>query len=271
MSQRVLEVVATRDPRAHLRVEELAATPAVFLRLVERDVRVAQQRAGVDLALARQSDADARGDEGLEPVEVERFVQRANHAFRDLFGLRNVRQVLAEHDELVAAEPRNGVADADDLADALGGLTKQHITGLVTEAVVHHLEVVEVEEQHRERAAPPADEVDRVLGAVEEEHAIREVGERVVGGLVRELGFGTRRLLPRAVRSVEQHRETGDDDHRHHRGNPDDDDLVHVVAERGSGRREHRGEQQRRGEQDQPRRVDARRREMLERTGDDLR
>ena len=116
-------------------------------------------------------------------------------------------------------------------SNALGRLTEKDVSRLVTETVVHHLEVVEVEEQHRERAAPPADEIDRVLGAVEKEHAVRKVGERVVRGLVRELGLGTRRLLPRPVRRVEEHGETSDDDRGHDRGDEDDDDLVHVVAE----------------------------------------
>ncbi len=195
MAERVLEVVAAGDPRAHLGVEELATAPAVLLRLVERDVRVAEECTRVDLALAGERDAHARGDECLEAVEIERLVERLDDALRDVLGLGDVLEVLAQHDELVTAETGDGVADAHDGADPLRSLPKQHIAGLVAQAVVHHLEVVEVEEQHAESAASPTDEVDRVLCAIEEEHAVRKVGERVVGGLVRELGLRARRLL----------------------------------------------------------------------------
>ena len=62
-------------------------------------------------------------------------------------------EVFAEHDELVAAEPGDGVAHPHHGANALGSLTEKHVACLVPETVVHHLEVVEVEEQHREDAA----------------------------------------------------------------------------------------------------------------------
>ena len=191
-------------------------------------------------------------------------------ALGDLLGLGDVLEVFAEHDELVAAEPGDGVSDAHDGADAFRRLAKQHVAGLVAEAVVHHLEVVEIEEQHRERSAPPRDEVDRVLCAIEQQHAVRKVGERVVRRLVRELGLGTRGLLTSSVRRVQQHRETSDHDDRHHRRDEDHHDFVHVVAERRTGRREHRREQQRGGEQQEPHRVDAGQGEVLGRTRDRL-
>ena len=210
-----------------------------------------------------ERDPYARGHERLEPVEVERLVQGADHAFGDVFRLGDVGKVLTEHDELIAAEPGDGVADSDHRSNPLGSLPEKDVSRLVTETVVHHLEVVEVEEQHRERAAPPADEIDRVLGTVEKEHSVRKVGQRVVRGLVRELGLGTRRLLARPVRRVEEHGETSDDDRGHDCGDEDDHDLVHVVAERRTRRREHRREEQRCREQQQPRRMDARTSEML--------
>ena len=110
MPERVLEVVAARDPRAHLRVEELATAAAVLLGLVERDVRVTQQRARVDVALVRERDAHARRHERFEAIEVEGLVERADDALGDLLGLGDVLEVFAEHDELVAAETSDGVS-----------------------------------------------------------------------------------------------------------------------------------------------------------------
>ena len=254
----------------HVRVEELATAAAVLLRLVQRDVRIPQQRAGVDIALVRESDAHARRHERFEAIEVEGLVQRADDALGDLLGLGDVLEVFAEHDELVAAEPSDGVSHPHHGADALSRLTQEHVACLVPEAVVHHLEVVEIEEQHREDAASPRDQVDRVLGAIQQQHAVRKVGERVVRRLVRELGLGTRGLLACSVRRVQQHRETGDHDDRHHRRGEDHHDFVHVVPERRTGRREHRREQQRGGEQQEPHRMDPGQGEMLGRTRDGL-
>ena len=120
-----------------------------------------------------ERDADACGHERLEPVEVERLVQDADHAFGDVFRLGDVGKILTEHDELIATEPGDGVADSDHRSNAFGSLPEKDVSRLVPETVIHHLEVVEIEEQHRERAAPPADEIDRVLSAVEKEHSVR--------------------------------------------------------------------------------------------------
>ena len=59
----------------------------------------------------------------------------------------------AEHGELVAAEPRDQILLAHGAAQALGDLDQQPVAGLVAEAVVDDLEVVEVEEEHGDAVA----------------------------------------------------------------------------------------------------------------------
>ena len=64
---------------------------------------------------------------------------------------------------------------------------EQEVAGGVAEAVVDGLEVVEVEEEHREVAAAAGDPGEGVLDTVAEEALVRQVRERVVERLVREL------------------------------------------------------------------------------------
>ncbi len=54
--------------------------------------------------------------------------------------------------ELIAAQAGDEVTRPDRLIQALRGDSEQFVARPVTEAVVHILEVVEVDEQHRERA-----------------------------------------------------------------------------------------------------------------------
>ena len=58
--------------------------------------------------------------------------------------------VLDQDGELVAAEPRDRVAGPDRVGEALADRLEQRVAGRMTEAVVDGLEVVEVEEEHRD-------------------------------------------------------------------------------------------------------------------------
>src|SRR3954471_4145267 len=74
----------------------------------------------------------------------------------------------------------------------LGDGLQQLVAGLVAERVVDHLEAVEVEEQHgRARLrVVAAGAPDRLVEAVEEQHAVGEAGERVVERVVLQAALG---------------------------------------------------------------------------------
>ena len=72
-------------------------------------------------------------------------------------------------------------------AQPRGDRHEQAVAGGVAEAVVDGLEVVEVDEQHRQRPAEAAACAQRVLDAVEEQGAVGEAGQRVVERLVAQL------------------------------------------------------------------------------------
>ena len=95
--------------------------------------------------------------------------------------------VLDEDRELVAPEPGAGVLGAEAALQALRGDDEQLVAGRMAEAVVHGLEVVEVDEEDGEEVLPAHAALERVADPVREEGAVREAGQRVVEGLVREL------------------------------------------------------------------------------------
>ena len=149
------------------------------LGLVHRDVGVLHQLLVVAGVLGEQRDADARGDAQVQALDRERLRDRAEDLVGDHLGLRDVAQAAEQHAELVAAEPRRGVAGAQHRVQALADLAQQLVAGVVAERVVELLEVVEVEQQQRHaRVARLAGE-DRVAQAAQEVAAVGHRGELV--------------------------------------------------------------------------------------------
>src|SRR5205807_1169440 len=94
---------------------------------------------------------------------------------------------VEEDGELVAAEAGDGVGRADGGHQLAGDLPEHEVAGRVAEAVVHGLEVVEVDEHDADRGRPALRAHERVLDAVDEERPVGEARNRVVEGLVGEL------------------------------------------------------------------------------------
>ncbi|GFN07389.1 hypothetical protein Smic_59450 [Streptomyces microflavus] len=94
-----------------------------------------------------------------------------------------------ERGELVTAEPRRGVPGPDGLLEAAGGLDEQLVARLVADGVVDRLEAVEVDEEHGgARVAGPA-AGERLADPGGEQGPVGQVGERVVLGVVLQLGL----------------------------------------------------------------------------------
>ncbi len=177
--QVVLEPQALAQLFLHARVEHDVPSLAGGLRVVHRDVGVAQHVLGVVAGL-RERDADAGGHQQLVAVDRERLPESVGHRGGDLLRLLERRDALEQHRELVAAEPRDRVGRARALHQPLRGGLQQPVADVVPERVVHVLEVVEVDHQDRQPVLRAPRERDRVLDAVAEQAAVREQGQRVV-------------------------------------------------------------------------------------------
>ena len=77
-----------------------------------------------------------------------------------------------QDDEFVAAQSGNGVFGTHAFKQAHGGLLEQLVAGFVTERVVDHLEVVEVDEHHTDTLARALGMGQRQVQTIIEERAV---------------------------------------------------------------------------------------------------
>ena len=139
------------NPRQHRGVHLLAvgleAVLAALLRLVHGDVGVPQQLLARDARLV-EGDADAAGGGGraglARDVEVQGLEDAPGHLGDVVLG----PDILNEHGELVASEPGRRVEGPQAFGEVRRHPLQQLVSFAVAQAVVHRLEVVEVDEQH---------------------------------------------------------------------------------------------------------------------------
>ncbi len=175
------------DARVHLGFEDFVTAPSVLLPEIHRHVGVPQQLVRrLDAGLA-DGDADATADHRLAPLEHERLATGGQEPFRDPNRLLDGGHVLDQHRELVAAEARRRILVADDPADALGDAHQQLVARAVPQAVVHGLEVVEVQEQDSQRPGGAGRPRQSMREAVLQQGPVRQPGQRVVERLVPQL------------------------------------------------------------------------------------
>jgi hypothetical protein len=147
--------VSAHDGVAHLWREERVAALAGRFRLVHGDVGVTKQVGRAGPAVAAGGDAGAQVD-GEEPVaDLDRQLEAAQHAVEDLD--RHTLDVVVagahEDRELIAAEARYEIFGTDRAREAAADGAQEFVTDGVAERVVDDLEVVEVDEEHRDAAA----------------------------------------------------------------------------------------------------------------------
>ena len=177
--------------RVHLGVEDRVPRPPQVLGVVHGRVRVPQQLLGLRVAAGSHRHSDRRGDEDLRPVQIVRGSERLLRAAGGAHRLVRIHEVAEEKGELVAAEARHGIARAGDRAQAAGDLHQQHVARGVAQALVHGLETVEVEEEHREAVVgAPLLERERLPKPVHEQRAVRQAGEPIVERVVEQFLLG---------------------------------------------------------------------------------
>ena len=156
LAQLALDLEPAQRAGAHLGVEELAAGAALFLGPVHRRVGVADQHVGVGRLAGRgpgDGDPEAGGDEVLDAVDHVGLGEGRRDAVGDRHRLVLVGEAVDQDPELVAAEAGDDVAGAQVRAQPRGDRAQQLVAGVVAEAVVDQLEVVEVEEDDPDRGA----------------------------------------------------------------------------------------------------------------------
>ena len=183
--QRLFDLHALLRLALHRHVEDRDAALGGVLDLVHRDVGILPQRLEAAAVLGIQADADRGGGEHFRSVDVER---RAQPLLQEIdvvgdFGLAGDR--AQQHQELVAADPRQRVGGAQFVADPLGELDQQGVADGVAVIVVDVLEIVDVEKRQRETGLG----LQQAVGAGLDHGAVRQPGQFV------EIGALEQRLL----------------------------------------------------------------------------
>ena len=141
---------------------------------------MAHELVGRIVAAVPDRDTDRGGQHHFVGAEDERRAEHLVEAARKVGDLVDLAHLVAEDDELVAAEPGDGVALTRARPEPLGHVHQQCVTDVVTETVVDMLEPVEVEQYHPDDRAVALRSTDGLLEPVDEELATRETGQLVV-------------------------------------------------------------------------------------------
>ncbi len=177
------------------RGEHVAADPTL-LRLGHRRLGAEEQVLAGARVLGEQRQADARGQVQLGARDRERLAQRVldppGHALRGHDGGVVLTHLVAlevgeQEEELVAAHPRHEVGLARRLTQPFGELPEHLVAGLVTERVVHELEVVDIHHEHRDRALVSSGTCHREVEELVEHRPVRQPRALVVIGEERRL------------------------------------------------------------------------------------
>ena len=131
--------------RVHLRLEEHVAVLAIRLGPIHGHVGIAQQVAGPEVRAAGEGHPDAGARHHPLPLHHERGLEGAEQAPGQPDRVGGSAGVLHQDRELVTAQPAGEVAPAQAGADPVPDLDQQLVPRGVAEAVVDHLEAIDVE------------------------------------------------------------------------------------------------------------------------------
>ena len=136
-------------PHASMHLGSIGDVTALagLLRVVHRDVCIAQELVGARHVRAAVGDSDARVHPHLASGNREGRFERSDQSSCEPF-CSLVRAVAGQNRELVAAEPGRQVAGSHHTADTARDRDQELVTGVMAEAVVDRLEVVEIEKEH---------------------------------------------------------------------------------------------------------------------------
>ena len=135
-------------------------------------------------------DADAGADLDQMIVDLVALAQMVDDAPGETGGVLVRFDVLLEHHEFVAAEPRHEILRAQHFAQPVGDRAQQLVAAGMAERVVDLLELIEVDEQQRRQLLGIVRNRQQTLDLVAE---IEPVGQRrqfVVARQMADPGFG---------------------------------------------------------------------------------
>src|SRR5207248_4578700 len=122
-------------PPAHRLVEERHPVPTAFLGAVGSQVGITDESLRGVRPTCRERDSDACRDRQLTGAEWDRLADGVRQSLGDALRLRNARDLLAKHDELVPAKARCRIAWSERDEHPLSDRPQDLVPGFVSEAV----------------------------------------------------------------------------------------------------------------------------------------
>ncbi|MNP07676.1 hypothetical protein D3C76_997110 [compost metagenome] len=181
-------------------VKGIAITSAA-LGLEQRRIGVAQQLLGTHGVAGEKTDTDAGVDEQPMPVNIEGLLEALNDPLGQRRRLHQLWTTFGQHGELVAPEARQGNSGIENGSQTFGHRLEHLVTQRVPETVVDHHEVIQIDDQQRATPLVQLRRCQGLGGAVGEQQAIGQAGERIVMRQVPQLVF---RVLDSA--DIREHR-----------------------------------------------------------------
>ncbi|MNQ56810.1 hypothetical protein D3C85_709450 [compost metagenome] len=162
--------------------EELEAIAAQVLGVLHGHVRLADQRGDVAGVVRQQADAERAADYQLVAADGHGHAQLAEQAAGPARQAGEAAEGVEDHGELVAGQARDGVGFRHRLGQAAADLAQQLVGHFMAEAVIEHLEAVQVDVQQRQAAAALARALAGLVQAVLEQGAVGQARKLVVAG-----------------------------------------------------------------------------------------
>src|SRR5262245_34735676 len=143
-SQRLLELEATARGDQRLGAIHAGAVPTHFLGTEQRGVSSAQQGWHVAAVIGKYGGAEAHADQQLALAHSERPMKFGHHLLGAPLEFLKSFRALEDQGELVTAEPRHEATVTSRSAQAFADHAQHAIAKLVSQAVIDHLEVIEI-------------------------------------------------------------------------------------------------------------------------------
>ena len=121
------------------------------------------------------------------PVDLRSGLELGEQPFGDQRRLVGSAHAVEEDRELVAPEARDGVGGTDRSFEPARHLEQHGVAGLVPEAVIDGLEVVEVDEHDGDQRALAYGRSQRMADAIGEQRAVGKIRDRIVECLMGQL------------------------------------------------------------------------------------
>ncbi len=123
-------------------------------------------------------------------AEIEGFAERLSDFLGEGRGLHGRVGHVVDHRELVAAQPGDQRGFRGAFAQPRGDGAQQGVTGRMSKRVVDLLEAIEIEHEHGQINTAIARNRNGVFHPLPEQHAIWQIGQRIVLRHMSDLGLG---------------------------------------------------------------------------------